>query len=142
MMDETQPINRAPRPSLDRQSIASLRELGDDDASFLSDLLAVYIEQSDLLVAKAGDALRAADIDGWSRALHALGGSSRNIGALHLAAVCTAAEKLAQASNGAASFVLVTRLKTEYAAVKKEIHTLRAAEIIPRSDREFCPLFG
>lgn len=141
MFDETQPMKGPARLALDRDSIASLRELGEDDPSFFSDLLAVYIQQSDLLVARASEALAASDIDEWSRAVHSLGGSSRNIGALHLAAVCTAAEKLAHASNGAGSFVLINRLKIEYEAVKKEIHMLRAVEIRHPGNREFPPLF-
>lgn len=142
LFDETQPITRTASPSLDPASIASLRELGDDDPSFLSDLLAVYIQQSDLLIVNANDALASADVDGWSRALHAIGGSSRNIGAFHLAAICTAAEKLARTSNGSRSFGLVTRLKMEYAAVKKEIQMLRAVEITHRNDNQFRPLSG
>lgn len=139
--DDTQPIGRRTHPALDPDSITSLRELADDDPSFLTDLLAVYIQQSDTLVAKASGALTAADVDAWSRAVHAIGGSSRNIGALQLAAVCTAAEKLARESNGVGSFVLINRLKTEYEAVKREIHLLRGVEITHQSNREFRPIF-
>jgi HPt (histidine-containing phosphotransfer) domain-containing protein len=139
--DETQPMTRRTHPALDPDSLTSLRELADDDPSFLTDLLAVYIQQSDMLVATANDALAAADVDAWSRAVHSIGGSSRNIGALQLAAVCTAAEKLAREGNGAGSFVLIKRLKTEYEAVKGEIHLLRAVKITHRTDGEFRPIF-
>ena len=74
--------------SLDPESVQALRQLGGDDDSFLRDLFTMYVEQADNLVAS----LRDGDETTFVRTVHALGGSSRNIGAVGMGELCKAAE--------------------------------------------------
>ena len=116
-----------PQPALDEESIASLRELGDDD-SFMLDLLGQYVEQADRLILAIAEAVRADDVKSWVGTMHSLAGSSRNVGALRLGAVCTAAEVDGRTSGRINQLPFVHDLDTEYDAVKKEIAVLRNRE--------------
>jgi two-component system sensor histidine kinase/response regulator len=74
--------------ALDADAFRSLVELADGDEAFLDELLTTYVEQTNELMTALGTAARDGRRDDFVFAVHALNGSSRNIGALKLAQCC------------------------------------------------------
>jgi two-component system, sensor histidine kinase and response regulator len=103
----------------DRQALDSLRDLSGGDPSFLNELFATYIEQSDGLI----ESLTGCDRAAFVRIAHALNGSSRNIGAIALADVCRAAEL----DGGVRRAEHAAAMRAAYANVRAEIAQLKAA---------------
>ena len=99
--------------SLDPESITALRELGGDDESFLKDLFSMYVDQADQILAS----LDRVDEKEFIRAVHALGGSSRNIGALTVGELCRAAE----IDSGRRRNEYTTAIAGAYARVRNEV---------------------
>jgi HPt (histidine-containing phosphotransfer) domain-containing protein len=124
MTNETEQI--VLRPALDEEWIDSLRELGEGDPTFLTGLLDLYLEQTDLLIADAAAAVRDDALQGWIGAMHAIAGSSRNIGAFRLADVCSAAEHDGRTSGRINSLPFMNDMATAYDGVKKETAALLA----------------
>ena len=113
-----------PQPALDEEAIEALRDLGDGDDVFLRELLEQYVDQTDRLVLDLAEAARAGDLQSWIGTMHALAGSSRNIGALRLGAVCTAAEVDGRASGRIDRLAFRNDFEIEYDAVKRETAVL------------------
>jgi HPt (histidine-containing phosphotransfer) domain-containing protein len=112
-------------PALDAEAIAALRDLGDGDDVFLLELLEQYVEQTDRLVVESAAAAGNGDLQSWVGAMHALAGSSRNVGALRLAGVCTAAQVDGRSTSTINTVPFLDDFAREYEAVKGEIAAIR-----------------
>lgn len=92
--DDQQPRPRPPSalspetnpPLLDQGTIATLREL-DEDGEFYSDLIAGFSHDAENALSEIASALEDGDYPQLRRALHALDGSARELGALRLVAI-------------------------------------------------------
>lgn len=73
-------------PLLDEDKLESLRQLGEAGDSFFEDLLAGFRRDADLALEEMSGALTCGDYPALRAAIHALEGSSRELGALGLAA--------------------------------------------------------
>lgn len=107
-------------PVVDQETIASLLEL-DDGGSFLNDLFEQYVEQAGRLILEAGEAASIDDVDSWVAALHALSGSSRNVGASRLATVCSTAEADGRTHGRIRTVSYLDRVYAEYDAYRAEM---------------------
>ncbi|HEV7571020.1 MAG TPA: Hpt domain-containing protein [Thermoanaerobaculia bacterium] len=116
-------------PALDEEAIASLRDLGDGDDVFLLELLEQYVEQTDRLVIESAVAAGNGDLQSWVGTMHALAGSSRNVGALRLASVCTAAEVDGRSTSTINTLPFLADFARDYEAVKREIATIRGLRL-------------
>lgn len=76
---------------LDLNIIQGLKELSDDDSFFL-EIIDLYKEQYPQILSNIKTSFKSNDLDGLSKASHALKGASLNIGAKELAAVCKTLE--------------------------------------------------
>lgn len=79
--------------AIDAEVFAELQELADGDAAFFEELIGTFDAQAEILLAKARAAAKAGETDDFLNIVHALNGSSRNVGAMEFARVCTAIER-------------------------------------------------
>jgi CheY-like chemotaxis protein/HPt (histidine-containing phosphotransfer) domain-containing protein len=106
-----------PDSAFDPKVIQSLQSLAGDDASFMREVMSSYIETGDEVIA----AMEAGDPDQFGRLAHALAGSSRNVGAMRVADLCSAAENDTRQDPEAARRKYFDSIRAAYAAVRREI---------------------
>ncbi|HEX7809009.1 MAG TPA: PAS domain S-box protein, partial [Thermoanaerobaculia bacterium] len=82
-------------PALDPAAFAGLVELSDGDDAFLRDLIDTYVSESRLQIVAIMQALQQGSAKSVGRAVHALSGSSRSVGALKLGRLCSETEQRA-----------------------------------------------
>lgn len=75
-------------PPLDPAVLESLTSLGQDDASFVDEVLSTYITQAERIISDMTAALHTGDDETLRRAAHALAGASLNVGATKTARIC------------------------------------------------------
>lgn len=76
------------QPLVDMDTINRLKELSEDTPEFLGELVDIYLEQADTLMAQLREAHDKGDAETYKRTAHTLKGSSLNIGALEFAEIC------------------------------------------------------
>lgn len=106
---------------VDEGRFAALREMGEDDADFLPDLVAVFLEQSRKTVTESQSQIASLDLAGLARSAHSLKGSSANIGAPILAELAREIEILAKGGKGAEAFALAGRAEAALARTAEEM---------------------
>jgi PAS domain S-box-containing protein len=82
--------------AIDPAAFGQLLELSDGDQSFLRDVIDTYVVQSRELIFGMMQALQRGSCSDFADVVHALNGSSRNVGATKLARICEAAEQRAR----------------------------------------------
>lgn len=118
----------ADTPPIDPTAIAALRSLGPDgDASFLRELIGVYLEDTPQRLAELDAALACGDAAVATRAAHTIKGSSSNFGATRLADQAQLIEAKCKAGDCASAQTLVPALKAEILLVTDELHRLGGA---------------
>jgi two-component system, sensor histidine kinase and response regulator len=101
---------------LDAAVLSGLRELG--DADLISELADMFLDDAESRLAALREALQSGDASALERAAHTLKGSSGNMGATKMAAMCAELqEACASGDLGRAPFVLA-RLEEELARVR------------------------
>lgn len=85
---------------IDKKIIAGLRAMSDkDEPSFLSELIALFLEISPGLINDIKQSAKMVDADNMMQAAHKLKGSSFNLGARHLADICQKIETKGRAND-------------------------------------------
>ena len=115
-----------PEPTvLNPESIAALRDLnpGDND-EFLREIAGIFLEDTPNRIAELDQSLAAGDVAKFTRAAHSIKGSSSNLGATALQAVCEDLERRARAEGLAAVSDLVAQVKAEFAGTQVALKTL------------------
>lgn len=108
------PADPGNRP-LDPKVLNDLRLLDrDGDGSFLREVVAAYVEDTERRLAELRTGVAAADRPAVARNAHTLKGSSRNIGAERMAKLCEALE----AETADASPAILSRMEEEFVGVK------------------------
>jgi two-component system sensor histidine kinase RpfC len=119
-------------PLLDRGTIATLREL-DEDGEFYSDLIAGFNHDADNALREIASALEDGDYPQLRRALHALDGSARELGALRLVAISAEFKTLKPFELSSANAkALLTRLVN---AKKETLESLDQPEAASQDDQ-------
>ncbi len=102
-------------PTLDTALLEELEKLsGNDGASFLDSLIAIYIEDVERARQELGEGLAERDLERVARTAHGLRSGSLNLGAARLAALCREVD--AAAREG-----LIDAVRTRLVALEQEI---------------------
>ena len=102
--------------SLDRSVLDSIRALQcEGDPNIVSELITIYLEDSTARVSEIKRTVTLGDPAQIKRAAHALRGSSANLGARALAALCALLE---QSTGTAAAAELAARIELEFENVR------------------------
>jgi len=99
-------------PSLDAGVVESLRELGGDE--MLSELAPLFLNDTSSNLAALKDAIDKHDANFVKRVAHTLKGSSDNMGALRMAAICGELEDAGVSEDLATAPALIERLEAEF----------------------------
>jgi CheY-like chemotaxis protein/HPt (histidine-containing phosphotransfer) domain-containing protein len=109
----------AEEAALDRGALAGLRELQLEDGSdILEELIEMFVADVPPQLVALQEALEAGDGQFVERIAHALKGSSGNMGAVRMAALCTELEEMGRSGELAAAPGLVFRLADEFGRVR------------------------
>lgn len=112
---------------LDPDAIESLRALSPDtDASFLRELIEIYLQDTPERMVELEAALAKGDAHAMMRAAHTIKGSSSNFGANKLAQIALEIEQHGKAGNCSPATSILPGLKTEYALVAQALKQITA----------------
>ncbi len=105
------------KPVADGGALEIPEALEGEDESFLQELFTIYVEQSDGIV----ESLVTGDEGSFERTVHALGGSSRNVGATRLADICRDAETEARKDPARSRSRHLAAIRGAYDEVRREL---------------------
>lgn len=103
------------RPHLDEEALAELRDVMEDEFAIL---IQTYISDSRERIRSLRHALTAEDSDRFARTAHSFKGSSVNIGAARLGAICQQAERAGRDARLHQAAQLVDALESEFETVR------------------------
>lgn len=104
------------RPHLDEEALAELQDVMDDEFDVL---IHTYINDSAERVSSMRAALEAGDADALAKTAHSFKGSSINIGAPRLGALCMEVEEAGRASRLADVEPVLVRIESEFRQVQE-----------------------
>jgi HPt (histidine-containing phosphotransfer) domain-containing protein len=99
---------------LDYDTLTMLKQVMEDDFALLID---TFVQDSTDRISTLRNIITGVDSDAIRRAAHSFKGSSSNIGALHLAALCSVLEKKALENNLEGLVCDLDSIETEFAQV-------------------------
>lgn len=101
--------------------------MGDaEDPTFFRDVIEAFFADTTELMATLQRAITAEEIDTVGRMAHTLKGSSTNVGAVGMAALCHELQSVGSAANLVDAVQCLTKLKTEFDRVRRELAALMA----------------
>lgn len=106
---------------VDYDTLNMLREVMEDDFALLLD---TFIQDSEDRILMLREMVVGVDADLIRRAAHSFKGSSSNIGALHLMALCANLEKKAMTNNLLQLDQDVQEIEVEFSQVRALLHSL------------------
>ena len=118
------PDCRAGTPgSIDRSFLDAIRSLeSEDDPGIVRELITIYLEDSTSRMADIKQTVLDGDSTRIRRAAHGLKGSSANVGATGLAALCAELEHLPPGASGSQ---LLQKIEVEFRSVRTELELER-----------------
>lgn len=114
-------------PAFDPSAFETLRASVSDDAAFLAELVADYLEDAEAHVHTMRQAVEEHDVGQLERTAHSLKSTSETVGALALADVCRRIETLAHEQDMQAAAQLVPDAATRFRAVADTLRQHRSA---------------
>jgi HPt (histidine-containing phosphotransfer) domain-containing protein len=105
---------------LDLDALHTLKQVMEDDFSLLVD---TFIQDSSSRIATLRQLVQGNDADLIRRTAHSFNGSSSNLGALQLSALCSAIEKKALAGNFNGLAADLAELENEFAKVEQSLRS-------------------
>lgn len=111
-------------PCLDRDTIASLIQLGEDDPSLFSDLVDTFLADSPERLGAMDAAARSADATLLARSAHGLKSSAGNMGARMLAELCAELERRGRSGDLSGVDQLVARAQHEFESAGSALRSL------------------
>ncbi|MEN0038860.1 MAG: Hpt domain-containing protein [Cellvibrio sp.] len=106
---------------LDYETLTTLKDVMEDDFALLID---TFVQDSTERVRTLHTVIESLDADAIRRAAHSFKGSSSNIGALQLSALCSALEKKALANNFDGLVADLSAIEREFAQVQNLLRSL------------------
>lgn len=106
---------------INRATLDDIRKLG--GAKLLAELIDLFLGESTPQVALLRKALERRDATELERAVHKLKGSSGNLGAMAMSALCADLQVRAKASDWPAAEPLVAKIEREYVTVRAELES-------------------
>ena len=114
-----------PDTLLDQTSIQRLMDIGKQtDPGFLQQVLDMFMKQAPADIEEIRKSLEAGDFTALWKVAHKLKGTSLNIGALRLSAICKELEKKGRNLETAGLYGLVMQLETDYRSTIAELKNL------------------
>ncbi len=99
---------------LDPTVIESLRDLDEGAGDLLREILDLFLDDAPGLAARIREAVAAGNAEQLRTSAHTLKGSSANVGAIHISAVCLELQKLGDAGTTEGTADLLDRLAKEF----------------------------
>ena len=115
-------------PSIDAQTIQSLRDLGSEDDDLLGEVIDLYLDDSRGRIETMRAALAASNAEQLSSAAHAMKSASANVGAMRVRTLCESLEMIGRGGTTDGAAPLFDDLQREYAGAKSELEALRLRE--------------
>ena len=113
--------------SIDAKVMGDLRALQTGAApGFLAELIDIYLKESEQHVKKIRASFDGRDAHGLERAAHTLKGSSGNLGAKALSALCAELQAAGRSADWARAAELVPKVEAEHAAAAAELRAEKA----------------
>ena len=109
---------------LDRAVIENLRELGGSE--MLSELKGMFFDDSESARSALRNAVEASDARSVERGAHTLKGSSGNMGAMQMAAICGELEEVGRSEDLTRASELLDRLDAEFLRVRQALLTVKS----------------
>ena len=109
---------------LDSNQIGLLRDLDDGEGGVLAELVAQYVEESQIQHQALVKALGARDAHAIERAAHSLRGASANLGGVAVAGVCGEIESRGRADDVAGCVALKDRFQFEFDRLRSALEHL------------------
>ena len=123
-VSEPKPVAAVSPGPFDREVLATLRELQEEgEPDILGELFDLFLQDTPTRLRAMREAVKLEDNEAVQRIAHSLKGSSANLGAQQMAAMCEDLER--QARGGAAAAEVVTQLETEFARVQEAMQAER-----------------
>ncbi|RMG43911.1 MAG: sensor histidine kinase [Acidobacteria bacterium] len=125
---ETQPPSSGgdAEETLDGRVLANLRALQDsDEPDIVTELIDLFLQDAPGQLTAIRQAIERGDAHALQRAAHSLKGSSANLGAKRLAALCLELEKKGRANVIDGVNGLVEQLETEFQRLRRALETER-----------------
>ncbi len=110
---------------LNYEIIQNLRELDTEESNFLSELIDIYLSESNKLMDKIMKGISTNDKDLVANNSHTLKGSSSNIGAMELSRLCAEIEKKARKGDLEGVKLLFPEMKECYELTNEKIKSLQ-----------------
>jgi HPt (histidine-containing phosphotransfer) domain-containing protein len=112
-------------PSIDPESIASLRELNPgDNGEFLREIVGIYIEDTPKRIAEMKASLASGDVGAFTRAAHTIKGSSANVGAQGLKSIAERLEFVSRKEGLGQVNSLIADCEAEFTRAAAELRRL------------------
>ncbi len=120
---------------MDAGVLAGLRELGEDgEPDVLVELISLFLAEGPPRLADLRTASAAGDARSFEQIAHALKGSSANMGASGMKALCAEIEKTARSGDVGAASARIPRLEEEFGRVRAALE-----EELPENSSEGPP---
>ena len=113
-------------PVLDAETIQNLRDLADDDAEFLPQMVSLFLKGSAEKLPVIAERLAAGQLKEVASICHQLKSSSGNLGALALGKLFEQLETDVHRSDAAAAAITFSRIKADFPAVEQALRSLKA----------------
>jgi two-component system sensor histidine kinase/response regulator len=112
--------------AIDREALTRLAaSVGDEDPSFMAELLDEFAAEAPAMIAALGDAVRGGNAKDAHRIAHTLKSNAATFGAMPLSEVARDLEAQAKEGSLEGADVLVTQLSGEYERVSTEFEKIR-----------------
>ncbi len=106
---------------LDRTSLHNIRSLGPNGPRMLSTVIAIYLNDSPILLDRLSETFDTADVESVRKAAHALKSSSAGLGAIAFADMCQQVEDIARSNSLDGAGALISQIRLEYEKVQKAL---------------------
>ncbi|ETW94841.1 MAG: hypothetical protein ETSY1_33150, partial [Candidatus Entotheonella factor] len=114
-------------PALDHEIVSTLQAMGDEaDPTFFREVVEAFFADTAELITQLQQAITSEEIVTVERTAHTLKGSSTNVGALGMAAICYELQSVANVENAVETAACLTRLEHEFTRVRQELSELIA----------------
>ena len=112
------------KPHLDEEALAELQDVMEDEFDIL---ISTYLSDSRDRIEALRSALQADDADSFARSAHSFKGSSVNIGAPRLGAICLQAEEAGREGRLSQADTILSVMEHEFNTIRNMLErTLRA----------------
>ena len=108
-------------PALNPAMLEALGALGDDDDSFVAEVVELFLQDAPPRIASLAAALEQGAVETAQRAAHTLKGTSANIGAIEMQAICERLEASTRAGEQSRYGPLMASLEAAYRRVADEL---------------------